>query len=149
MRGVMGTDSFPEISADLKRAEDSMYALGRYADDIERLRKTPLPPHAQIAKPKVYLLWVEGTSYFKIGFSSQPLRARLSEIQVGCPIHLHVAAVAFGSKSDEKTLHGQLKQYRVRGEWFDFYGESTAFRKLLSVFGINLPAEMRIPCLEN
>jgi hypothetical protein len=64
----------------------------------------------------------------KLGRSSDP-QARLSALQTGCPYTLKVLATGhivrrmysrhWGGLAIERALHRQLKDKRIRGEWFD------------------------------
>lgn len=100
-----------------------------------------LPSWTDNVADKVYILWVEGTSYFKVGFARASLRRRLSELQIASPLNIHFIAAAYGSKRDEQALHELLKPLSVRGEWFDFHGRSAQFMSLLEAFGVTPPPD--------
>ena len=68
----------------------------------------------------IYVIWCEGTSYLKIGFTDdESAESRLASLQVGCPFSLELIATIPGTMQFEGTLHGILKKLHVRGEWFD------------------------------
>lgn len=117
--------------------------------EIQALRKRPFPEQLLCKGDKVYLLWAESSSFFKIGFTSNSIKARINQIQTGCPLYLHVVAAGIGTKADEQFLHNEFKSRRLKGEWFDFFKEPEAFRRLLGYFKVTLPSTMRIPCLED
>lgn len=138
------------IIGKLERRRAQVISLAKYAAESERLRAIPLPAGADVrGRSKLYLLWAEGSSFYKIGVTSVSVRKRLSELQVGCPLPLHFVAAAYGTVEDERRLHSKLRRFRTSGEWFDFYGAVDEFRNLLLLFNIRLPLEMRVPCLEN
>lgn len=91
-------------------------------------------------KPKreyLYLLRMDGTNYFKIGRSSklENVYKRLSQCQTGNPIQLTIIAiyeVRWSARSFEKRIHSILKDYRMKGEWFDFDNECLKFMQNLS-----------------
>jgi hypothetical protein len=69
----------------------------------------------------VYLIWEEGTSYYKIGISRNPAQ-RLKEIQTGNASQVHLVAEIPVSNANykEKEFHDKYKRYQVSGEWFSF-----------------------------
>jgi hypothetical protein len=54
----------------------------------------------------------------KIGFTSSNPYARLATLQTGSPTELTVMAVRPGTMDDERRLHEEFAEERVRGEWF-------------------------------
>ena len=91
-------------------------------------------------KPKreyLYLLRMDGTNYFKIGYSSklENVSKRLSQCQTGNPIQLTIIAiyeVRWSARSYEKSIHCILKDYRMKGEWFDFDSQCLKFMQNFS-----------------
>lgn len=81
---------------------------------------------------KVYLLWAEGTSFFKIGFTQQPLRKRVSNMQTACPLPIRFLGAGLGTAEDEAFLHRHLARFRTVGEWFDL--PEDVLRVLAQVF---------------
>lgn len=80
------------------------------------LEKSPKPVNSW-----VYFIRAENTSLVKIGYTSSCPMKRLSNLQVGSPhvlILAHKIAVV-DAEDAERIIHNDLKQYRVRGEWFD------------------------------
>ena len=61
----------------------------------------------------------------KIGYT-QNLKQRMSAMQVYNPHRLKVVCVFQGGSFVESELHEIFKQYRIRGEWFEF---SNGFRE--------------------
>lgn len=70
----------------------------------------------------VYLIWEEGTTFYKIGKADNPL-TRLKDLQTSHARTLTlVTSVAVGSNAlkKEAILHAKYKEYRIKGEWFNF-----------------------------
>lgn len=71
-----------------------------------------------------YIYIIGGSSSvppYKIGYSCDPKR-RLKDLQVASPVELkcyYVAHLRQKTKKSEKKIHKELKDYKVRGEWFD------------------------------
>ena len=80
----------------------------------------------------VYLIWANGTTYFKVGFSKFPTK-RLKSLQTLCPLELVLQGTIRGTKTDEKNIHHRLRNYRVHGEWFEL--PEPAVWGLLGEFG--------------
>jgi len=67
----------------------------------------------------VYAIGSPEHGFVKIGTTSN-LPARLSALQTPSPFPLHVLWQCEGAHELERSLHGHLSRFRVRGEWFDF-----------------------------
>lgn len=65
----------------------------------------------------VYFVTCRAANAVKIGYSVEP-RARLPEIQWGCPLPLTLEAVMPGDASEERRLHRWFVDDRITGEWF-------------------------------
>ena len=65
----------------------------------------------------VYFIQHITTKHIKIGCSER-LKNRLSELQVGNSEKLRIVATCEGSYEEEKQLHKEFKEYKLRGEWF-------------------------------
>jgi hypothetical protein len=65
----------------------------------------------------VYFVTCREANAVKIGFSVEP-RARLPEIQWGCPLPLTLEAVMPGDHQEEARLHRWFDDERITGEWF-------------------------------
>lgn len=65
----------------------------------------------------VYFVTCREANAVKIGFSVEP-RARLPEIQWGCPLPLTLEAVMPGDHQEERRLHRWFAEERITGEWF-------------------------------
>lgn len=103
------------------------------ANENGRLPRQSFPPWTdKIGEGKVYFLWAEGTSYFKIGFTQQSLRKRVANMQTGCPMPLRFLGAGLASPQDEKVLHQHLAPFHAIGEWFDLPTE--ALTTLAEVF---------------
>lgn len=55
----------------------------------------------------------------KIGWTQQPIKARLKCIQNGSPIKLHVLATQCAPRAKERWYHRQFAAARLHGEWFE------------------------------
>jgi hypothetical protein len=70
-----------------------------------------------------YLYWIqmEDMCYVKIGVAID-VRARLRELQVGCPVDLKVIRMSPVANMyyAERNEHQRYKDYHLRGEWFRF-----------------------------
>lgn len=55
----------------------------------------------------------------KIGFTSTFAEKRMSQLQVGHHEPLYLLGTISGSISDEKSLHRELADYHIHGEWFE------------------------------
>lgn len=72
-------------------------------------------------KSSIYVIWMEGTPYYKIG-RAKNVRARLKTLQTASPFDLYVVfkqemltSIAIGV---EYELHNQLEDAKIRGEWY-------------------------------
>ena len=70
----------------------------------------------------LYILKAEGTDAVKIGFTSLDLSKRVRDLQTGCPHDLKLVASIEGTKGQESEIHETLRDYRIRGEWYDING---------------------------
>jgi hypothetical protein len=69
---------------------------------------------------------VSNPSYMKIGFSENCVHTRLKSIQTGCMFDLVLLDIKRGNFVHEGIIHGSLKKFHVRGEWFLCNNESTS-----------------------
>lgn len=67
----------------------------------------------------VYAIGSPDHRFAKIGTTSN-LAGRLAALQTSSPFPLQVLWHCEGDHELERTLHGHLSRFRVRGEWFDF-----------------------------
>ncbi|MCJ1226691.1 hypothetical protein MMC12_003344 [Toensbergia leucococca] len=90
--------------------------------DLENIRRERTEPHAQ---GYIYLIHMEGTTFYKIGMSLDP-QIRLRTLQTGNPYPLHILNMQAvpDMRSAETRLHRQFDLKRVPNlnarEWFDF-----------------------------
>lgn len=66
----------------------------------------------------IYCIGQEDTGLVKIGVTSNSLKARLSQIQVGSPELLVILGCVRGTSGTEQRIHEILGMHRMRGEWF-------------------------------
>jgi hypothetical protein len=79
----------------------------------------------------VYIVWMETTPYYKIGFSKDP-EMRMSSIFI-LPVDLiviHTIVSNFAARL-EAELHGHFEEKRVRGEWFKLTEDDLIFLKTI------------------
>ncbi len=87
----------------------------------------PKPPKGHI----VYFVGgLEGP--VKIGFTQQPIKARLVCIQNGSPVKLHVLAILPAVRKKELWYHRRFTACRLHGEWFERTPEIEAEIKRLN-----------------
>ena len=90
--------------------------------DLENIRRELTEPHSQ---GSVYLIHMQGTTFYKIGMSLDP-QIRLRTLQTGNPHQLSIRStqVVQDMRSAEIGLHRQFEALRVPNlnarEWFDF-----------------------------
>jgi len=82
---------------------------------------------------RVYLLWCEGSTLFKIGFTRGGVDDRARQIQTSCPLPIRIQGELAGSTRDEDLLHKECRPYRTVGEWFNL--PEAVVWKLLVWFG--------------
>ena len=76
--------------------------------------------HAKQARSCVYIVSAGGDGRrVKIGTATD-VRARLSQLQVGCPEKLTIIRVLDGGAPTEAWLHRRFADCRLSGEWFYF-----------------------------
>ena len=65
----------------------------------------------------VYLI-VSSSGFFKVGFTKNDPRRRVSMLRTGSSDELELVGVAAGSIEDERELHRLLAPWRVTREWY-------------------------------
>ena len=92
----------------------------------------------------IYIIQCVGSTYYKIGITQGSVDKRLKSLQTGCPYDLLMVMAFFTSnpEADEHRVHELLKQYRVRGEWFDL-GHPSKYAEL--IFALNPLLENYVP----
>ena len=66
----------------------------------------------------VYFIQEGDRSVFKIGWSSESPKDRLTKLQVGNSSELFLVGTISGDRVFEKDLHRSLHKKHIRGEWF-------------------------------
>ena len=90
--------------------------------DFENLRREQTEPSSE---GYVYLIHMEGTTFYKIGMSLDP-QLRLRTLQTGNPYTLHIlnTQAVQDMRSAESSLHRRFQAHRVPNlnarEWFNF-----------------------------
>jgi len=71
----------------------------------------------------LYFICDEDSKYLKIGISKEP-EERIKALQTGCPLKLILLLKFYGTQEIETKLHDELKEYRLRGEWYSLTDEN-------------------------
>lgn len=87
-------------------------AAWRYKAREAARRKLRQERHPEIT----YIAWSPGLQLSKVGITTN-LKRRLITLSNGCPDIRIIATFAQG-RPLEKSLHQELSQFRIRGEWF-------------------------------
>jgi len=64
-----------------------------------------------------FVYFIRCGDYVKIGFSKNP-SCRLGQFNTSSPYKCELISSYPGTDSNERTLHGALDKYRIKGEWF-------------------------------
>lgn len=72
---------------------------------------------------------MEGPTRIKVGFSVHP-KQRLTNLQVGSPVRLMIAATVPGSIEEEQALNKRLRRHAITGEWYGPEGIQALLRAL-------------------
>jgi hypothetical protein len=72
-------------------------------------------------RDETYVLRICGTNRCKIGHSVKVQR-RVQQIAASMPVACEQIAVLAGGAKLEQRLHIMLKEYHLRGEWFELPG---------------------------
>jgi hypothetical protein len=96
-----------------------------------------VPPEENKNPHKIYLLWAEFTTLFKIGITSRQVGQRALDIQSSSPYPLRVIGHRYGTYEIERSIHRQLVQYKTRGEWYDL--PEPIVWQLIKWLGFELP----------
>ena len=84
------------------------------------------------------MLWAEGTTRFKIGFTRESTAdKRALQLMASSPFPLRIIATKAGTTRDEQEAHFLAHAFRTHGEWFAL--PEAAVWWLLRWFGVALP----------
>ena len=87
-------------------------------EDMIVYMSRPRKPPGLSANGFVYFIQSFGQGLIKIGSSDDP-RNRLSVLQCGSPVALHLVGVIDGGEARERELHRRFAEERRHGEWFE------------------------------
>lgn len=92
----------------------------------------------------VYLIWLEGTSCYKVGKADNPAK-RLKDLQTGHAgkLHLLTQMACKDALRKESYLHQKYGQWRVQGEWFSV--PPTEIQELFAEFKFHVEATPDTP----
>jgi hypothetical protein len=82
------------------------------------------PEWAPLLESVVY--FIQCGDYLKIGVANNA-RARMEDLQVGCPHDLALIGELPGGETLETELHRRFQKFHHRGEWFRFEGALRTF----------------------
>lgn len=88
--------------------------------DVKIAKKTRRIPK------KTYVYFLHAGRRMKIGFSNNPSK-RADSMQTAVPERLRVALKMKGGRDLEREMHARFKDLHIRGEWFYYRGELSAF----------------------
>jgi hypothetical protein len=66
----------------------------------------------------IYYIACTATERLKIGYTRGEPEVRLKQLQTGSAAPLRLIACHQGTPDDERSLHEEFAEERVRGEWF-------------------------------
>lgn len=66
----------------------------------------------------IYFVQFGDDGPIKIGLTQQDPLKRVSSLQCGSPVKLHLLATMDGKYEEEQELHQRFAPYRMCGEWF-------------------------------
>lgn len=66
----------------------------------------------------IYFIEMEKSGFIKIGYTKSDADKRMAQLQTGQPDRLRLLGTIPGEMADEKSLHLELKKFRIGGEWF-------------------------------
>ncbi len=66
----------------------------------------------------IYFLQMERSGFIKIGYTATDAAKRMAQLQTGQPDRIKLLGTMPGTMDDEKSIHRELSEYRVNGEWF-------------------------------
>ena len=81
----------------------------------------------------VYLIVCEETQTCKIGYS-QDAQSRLVQLQTSNPFKLKLKAVISGDAKLEKEIHNKFKEFKLRGEWFEYNSIIKGFFEYYNIY---------------
>jgi hypothetical protein len=93
--------------------------MERLQKALQYAEKRKAERHTRRAPGIVYLYLIACHDFVKVGVALDP-KARLIQLQVGCPYELKLLAQwpSDHAAADEARLHELWKRFEVRGEWF-------------------------------
>jgi hypothetical protein len=110
--GTFGTNMLKD---DRKLTDEEMDEMAMKALDFDA------PPCNFKGPPPGHIVYFVGgeTGPVKIGWTQQPIKARLKCVQNGSPVKLYVLATKPANRIQEKWYHRQFAAHRLHGEWFE------------------------------
>lgn len=67
----------------------------------------------------IYFIQAKKGGPIKIGFTTKAATQRLMQLQTSCPDELVILKEREGSVDQERALHANLSDHRIRGEWYN------------------------------
>ena len=66
----------------------------------------------------IYFIQAGAKGPIKIGYTSNNIEQRMNDLQCASHKQLYLLGIMDGEMVDEKVLHEQFNEYKIRGEWF-------------------------------
>lgn len=66
----------------------------------------------------IYFIRAGDSGNIKIGYTAGSAERRMKQLQTGNIFDLELLGTIPGEMQDEKSMHQELKEYALRGEWF-------------------------------
>ena len=76
------------------------------------------------------IYFIKHTDFVKIGYTGD-ISARLTQLQISCPVKLNVLGLIDGNLEDEAIYHEKFKHLSSSGEWFKYSEELSKFIETL------------------
>ena len=88
----------------------------------------------------IYLVKSKRYNFWKLGYTKN-IKNRIKNLEQGCPFRLHLVYAIEASQSEEKKLHKSLKDYQIKGEWYQFRGCESKVKDMMDQFDIDKEIE--------
>ena len=105
---------------------------GKPRDWREHMRPVYQPWYE--TKGTVYVAWMQGSEFVKVGFTTGDPEKRVRAAQHGCPTPVLLIGWKAAARAEERDFHERFRAQRACGEWFRMNAEMKAV--LSSEFGV-------------
>jgi hypothetical protein len=129
--GILDAETFDQVGKNASVRQTSCVMVGK--EEFEALSVEQI---TNFIGDCVYLLWAEGTPFYKIGKTST-LKKRIASLDTACPHRIEVIHVIACKKTKsselELALHKKFSRFRRKGEWFELSESEVAQIKAIGV----------------